>query len=142
MNFTEAIKAMQECKICFRKLDPDIFFKIKDGNTYFKEKGCEWELENNIFKLPDYIAIDWEVSSKEYVKDASVGDILLDNEEDMLMVVIDVDGDYYYTAINENGCVETIDLDCNCYEKVGEYTLIETVIRLLNRCRQDLRNRE
>lgn len=141
MNFTEAIKAMQKGKICFRKLDPDIFFKIEDGHTYFKEKGYEWELEN-IFELSDYTAIDWEVSSKEYVKDASVGDILLDNEEDMLMVVIDVDGDYYYTAINENGCVETIDLDCNCYEKVGEYTLIETVIRLLNRCREDLKNRE
>lgn len=133
---------MQEGKICFRKLDPDMLFKIKDGNTYFKEKGCEWELENNIFELPDYIAIDWEVSSKEYVKDASVGDILWDNEEDMLMIVIDVDGDYYYTAINENGCIETIDLDCNCYEKVGEYTLIETVIRLLNMYRRDLKNRE
>lgn len=141
MNFTEAIKAMQEGKICFRKLDPDIFFKIEDGYTYFKEKGCEWELEN-IFELPDYMAIDWEVSSKEYVKTASVGDILWDNEEDMLMIVIDVDGDYYYTAINENGCIETIDLDCNCYEKIGEYTLIETVIRLLNRCREDLKNRE
>lgn len=41
MNFVEAIKAMQEGKICFRKLDPGILFKIKDGNTYFKEKGCE-----------------------------------------------------------------------------------------------------
>ena len=138
MNFTEAIKAMQEGKICFRKLNPDILFKIKDVNTYFKEKGCEWELENNIFELSDYIAIDWEVSSKEYVKTASVEDILLDNEEDMLMVVIDVDGDYYYTAINENGGIETIDLDCNCYEKVGEYTLIETVIRLLNMYRRKL----
>ena len=141
MNFTEAIKAMKEGKICFRKQDPSILFKITEGHTYFKEKGCEWELEN-IFELSDYTAIDWEVSSKEYVKTASVGDILLDNEEDMLMVVIDVDGDNYYTAINENGCIETIDLDCNCYEKVGEYTLIETVIRLLNRCRQDLQNRE
>lgn len=138
MNFTEAIKAMQEGKICFRKLDPDIFFKIEDGHTYFKEKGYAWELEN-IFELSDYIAIDWEVFSKEYVKYASVGDILLDNEEDMLMVVIDVDGDYYYTAINENGCIETIDLDCNCYEKVGEYTLIETVTRLLNMYRRDLK---
>ena len=91
MNFVEAIKAMQEGKICFRKLDPDIFFKIEDGHTYFKEKGYEWELEN-IFELSDYIAIDWEVSSKEYVKDASVGDILWDDEEDMLMIVIDVDG--------------------------------------------------
>ena len=136
MNFTEAIKAMKEGKVCFRKLDPDILFKIKDGHTYFKERGYEWELEN-VFELSDYMAIDWEVSSKEYVKDASVGDILWDNEEDMLMVVIDDDGDYL-TTIDENGCVKTIDLDSNCYEKVGEYTLIETVIRLLNRCRQDL----
>ena len=136
MNFTEAIKAMQEGKICFRKLDPDIFFKIEDGHTYFKEKGYEWELEN-IFELSDYIAIDWEVSSKEYVKDASDGDILWDNEEDMLMIVIDDDGDYL-TTIDENGCAKTIDLDSNCYEKVGDYPLIENVIRLLNRCREDL----
>ena len=141
MNFVEAIKAMQEGKICFRKLDPDIFFKIEDGHTYFKEKGYEWELEN-IFELSDYIAIDWEVSSKEYVKDASVGDILLDNEEDMLMVVIDVDGDYYYTAINENGCIETIDLDCNCYEKVGDCPLVKNVIILLDEVRKELNNRE
>ena len=137
MNFTEAIKAMQEGKICFRKLDPDIFFKIEDGHTYFKERGYEWELEN-VFELSDYMAIDWEVSSKEYVKDASVGDILLDDEEDMLMVVIDDEDDEYYTVINENGRVETIDLECNCYEKVGEYTLIETVIRLLNMYRREL----
>ena len=56
----------------------------------------------------------------------------------MLMVVIDVDSDYYYTTIDENGYVGTIDLDCNCYEKVGEYPLNETVILLLNRCRKDL----
>lgn len=92
----------------------------------------------NIFELSDYIAIDWKVSSKEYVKDASAGDILWDNEEDMLMVVIDVDGDYYYTAINENGCIETIDLECNCYEKVGECTLIETAVWLLNTYRKAL----
>lgn len=137
MNFTEAIKAMQKGKICFRKLDPDIFFKIEDGHTYFKEKRCEWKLEN-IFELSDYIAIDWEVSSKEYVKTASIGDILLDNEEDMLMIVIDDEDDDYYMTMDENGCIETIDLDCNCYEKVGEYTLIETVIRLLNMYRREL----
>ena len=137
MNFTEAIKAMKEGKICFRKLDPGILFKIKDGHIYSKEGGYEWELEN-IFELSDYIAIDWEVSSKEYEKTASVVDILLDDEEDMLMVVIDDEDDEYYTVINENGCVETIDLECNCYEKVGEYTLIETVIRLLNMYRREL----
>ena len=137
MNFTEAIKAMKEGKICFRKLDPSILFKIKDGHIYYKEGGYAWELEN-IFELSDYIAIDWEVFSKEYVKDASVGDILWDNEEDMLMIVIDVDGDYYYTAINENGCIETIDLDCNCYEKVGDYPLVKNVIILLDEVRKEL----
>ena len=137
MNFTEAIKAMQEGEICFRKLDPDIFFKIEDGHTYFKEKGYEWELKN-IFELSDYIAIDWEASSKEYVKDASIGDILLDNEKDVLMIVIDDEDDDYYMTMDENGCIETIDLDCNCYKKVGEYTLIETVIRLLNMYKREL----
>ena len=60
----------------------------------------------------------------------------------MLMVVIDDEDDEHYTVINENGCVETIDLESNCYEKVGEYTLIETVIWLLNECREVLKNRE
>lgn len=137
MNFVEAIKAMKKGKICFRKLDPSVLFKIEDGHTYFKEKGYEWELEN-IFELSDYAAIDWEVSSKEYVKDASVGDILWDNEEDMLMVVIDVDSDYCYTTINENGCVGTIDLDCNCYEKVGDYPLVKNAIILLDEVRKEL----
>ena len=137
MNFVEAIKAMQKGKMCFRKLDPDILFKIKDKDTYFKEKGCEWELENNIFELSDYIAIDWEVSSKEYVKDASDGDILWDNEEDMLMIVIDDDGDYL-TTIDENGCAKTIDLNCNCYEKVGDYPLVKNAIILLDEVRKEL----
>lgn len=137
MNFVEAIKAMQEGKICFRKLDPGILFKIKDGNTYFKEKGCEWELENNIFELPDYMAIDWEVSSKEYVKTASVEDILLDYEEDILMIVLDNDGDYL-TTIDENGCIKTIDLDSNCYEKVGDYPLVKNAIILLDEVRKEL----
>ena len=138
MNFTEAIKAMQDGKICFRKEYPDTLFRInKEENILLsKEKRCDWYLEENL-GLSDYIAIDWEVSSKEYVKTASVEDILLDNEEDILMIVIDDHGDYL-TTIDENGCVKTIDLDSNCYEKVGKYTLIETVIRLLNRCREDL----
>lgn len=138
MNFTEAIKAMQEGKICFRKLDPRIFFKIEGEYTYFKEKGCEWKLEN-VFEMSDYTAIDWEVFSKEYVETASIGDILLDDEEDRLMIVIDDEDCDYYTTMNENGCVETIDLECNCYEKVGEYTLVETVIRLLSMYRRDLK---
>lgn len=138
MNFTEAIKAMQDGKICFRKEYPDTLFRInKEENILLsKEKRCDWYLEENL-GLSDYIAIDWEVSSKEYVKTASVEDILLDNEEDILMIVIDDHGDYL-TTIDENGCVKTIDLDSNCYEKVGKYTLIETIIQLLNRCREDL----
>nr|DAS29423.1 MAG TPA: Protein of unknown function (DUF2829) [Caudoviricetes sp.] len=138
MNFTEAIKAMQKGKICFRKLDPRIFFKIEGEYIYFKEKGCEWKLEN-VFEMSDYTAIDWEVFSKEYVETASIGDILLDDEEDRLMIVIDDEDCDYYTTMNENGYVETIDLECNCYEKVGEYTLVETVIRLLSMYRRDLK---
>ena len=141
MNFIEAIDVMKDGKMCFREQNPDMLFRIKDRHFQFKEKGYEWCPEN-VLELQDFDATDWEISSKKYAKLAFVGDILWDNEEDMLMIVIDVDGDYYYTAINENGCIETIDLDCNCYEKVGEYTLIETVTRLLNRCREDLKNRE
>lgn len=136
MNFVEAIKAMKKGKICFRKLDPSVLFKIEDGHTYFKEKGYEWELEN-IFELSDYAAIDWEVSSKEYVKTASVEDILLDYEEDILMIVLDNDGDYL-TTIDENGYIKTIDLDSNCYEKVGDYPLVKNAIILLDEVRKEL----
>lgn len=138
MNFTEAIKAMQDGKICFRKEYPDTLFRInKEENILLsKEKRCDWYLEENL-GLSDYIAIDWEVSSKEYVKTASVEDILLDNEEDILMIVIDDDGDYL-TTIDENGCVKTIDLDSNCYEKVGDYPLVKNVIILLDEVRKEL----
>ena len=95
-----------------------IFYKITNNahKLYMKKNNNEEVVKSNV---------------KENTEENNI-------RKDMLMVVIDVDGDYYYTAINENGCVETIDLDCNCYEKVGEYTLIETVIRLLNRCREVL----
>ena len=136
MNFTEAIKAMQEGKICFREKQPDILFKIIDGHSYFKEKGSEWDSEN-IFELSDYIATDWEVSSKKYVKSASVEDILLDDEENILMIVLDNDDDYL-TTIDENGCVKTIDLDSNCYEKVGDYPLVKNMIILLDEVRKEL----
>lgn len=138
MNFSEAIKAMQDGKICFRKEYPDTLFRInKEENILLsKEKRCDWYLEENL-GLSDYIAIDWEVSSKEYVKTASVEDILLDNEEDILMIVIDDDGDYL-TTIDENGCVKTIDLDSNCYEKVGDYPLVKNVIILLDEVRKEL----
>lgn len=138
MNFSEAIKAMQDGKIYFRKEYPDTLFRInKEENILLsKEKRCDWYLEENL-GLSDYIAIDWEVSSKEYVKTASVEDILLDNEEDILMIVIDDDGDYL-TTIDENGCVKTIDLDSNCYEKVGDYPLVKNVIILLDEVRKEL----
>ena len=138
MNFTEAIKAMQDGKICFRKEYPDTLFRInKEENILLsKEKRCDWYLEENL-GLSDYIAIDWEVSSKEYVKTASVEDILLDNEEDILMIVIDDDGDYL-TTIDENGCVKTINLDSNGYEKVGDYPLVKNVIILLDEVRKEL----
>lgn len=83
------------------------------------------------------MAIDWEVSSKEYVKTASVEDILLDYEEDILMIVLDNDGDYL-TTIDENGYIKTIDLDSNCYEKVGDYPLVKNAIILLDEVRKEL----
>lgn len=55
----------------------------------------------------------------------------------MLMIVIDDDGDYL-TTIDENGCAKTIDLDSNCYEKVGDYPLVKNVIILLDEVRKEL----
>lgn len=137
MNFVEAIDVMKDGKMCFREQNPDMLFRIKDRHFQFKEKGYEWCPEN-VLELQDFDATDWEVSSKEYVKTASEGDILLDYEEDILMIVLDNDGDYL-TAIDENGCVKTIDLDSNCYEKVGDYPLVKNVIVLLDEVRKELK---
>ena len=136
MNFVEAIDVMKDGKMCFREQNPDMLFRIKDRHFQFKEKGYEWCPEN-VLELQDFDATDWEVSSKEYVKTASEGDILLDYEEDILMIVLDNDGDYL-TAIDENGCVKTIDLDSNCYEKVGDYPLVKNVIVLLDEVRKEM----
>lgn len=138
MTFMEAIKAMQDGKICFRKEYPDTLFRVnKEENTLLsKEKGYDWYLEETL-GLSDYLAIDWEVSSKTYVKTASVEDILLDYEEDILMIVLDNDGDYL-TTIDENGCIKTIDFDSNCYEKVGNYPLVKNAIILLDEVRKEL----
>ena len=137
MDFIEAIDVMKDGKICFREQNPDMLFRIKDRHFHFKEKGYDWCPEN-VLELQDFDATDWEVSSKKYVKNASIGDILLDGEEDVSMIVIDDDGDYL-TTIDENGCLETIDLDCNCYEKVGFYALIDNVIDLLKTSREELK---
>ena len=110
---------------------------LQNAIRLFKEKGYDWCPEN-VLELQDFDATDWEVSSKKYVKNASIGDILLDGEEDVSMIVIDDDGDYL-TTIDENGCLETIDLDCNCYEKVGFYALIDNVIDLLKTSREELK---
>ena len=137
MNFIEAIDVMKDGKICFREQNPDMLFRIKDRHFHFKEKGYDWCPEN-VLELQDFDATDWEVSSKKYAENASVGDILLDDEEDTLMIVIDDDGDYL-TTIDENGCLKTIDLDCNCYGKVGFYALIDDVINLLKTSREELK---
>ena len=105
-----------------------------------KEKRCDWYLEENL-GLSDYIAIDWEVSSKEYVKDASVGDILWDNEEDMLMIVIDIDDDEF-TVIKETGCVEFVgneELEDDCFKKVDFYNLTDDEITLLSKLRKEMK---
>lgn len=137
MNFIEAIDVMKDGKICFREQNPDMLFRIKDRHFHFKEKGYDWCPEN-VLELQDFDATDWKVSSKKYVENASVGDILLDDEEDTLMIVIDDDGDYL-TTIDENGCLKTIDLDCNCYGKVGFYELIDDVINLLETSRKEIK---
>lgn len=136
MNFIEAIDVMKDGKMCFREQNPDMLFRIKDRHFQFKENGYEWCPEN-VLELQDFDATDWEISSKKYAKLASAGDILLDDEEDILMIVLDNDGDYL-TTIDEDGCIKTIDLDANCYEKVGFYALVDEVIEILNTCRKEM----
>ena len=85
-------------------------------------------------KLLDYRMI----SSKTYVKDATVGDIILDDEENILMIALENSEDDYIMAIDENGCLKTIDLDCNCYEKIGTYALIGDIIDQLSKVRKEM----
>ena len=137
MNFMEAIKSMQNEKICFRGKYPDTLFRIETDCLYSKEKNNQWFLEKTL-GLPDYIATDWMISSKTYVKDATVGDIILDDEENILMIALENSEDDYIMAIDENGCLKTIDLDCNCYEKIGTYALIGYIIDQFSKGRKEM----
>lgn len=144
MTFIEAIKAMQDGKICFRKEYPDTLFRInKEENTLLsKEKGCDWYLEESL-GLSDYLAVDWEICYKNYVQKASVDDVLLDSSENLLMIVIEeLNGNY--RIINENGIVDYLDKEEleNCYYiKVGTSTLVKDAMRFLNKTNKEIENK-
>lgn len=144
MTFMEAIKAMQDGKICFRKEYTDTLFRInKEENILLsKEKGCDWYLEEEL-GLSDYLAVDWEVCCKNYVKKASVDDVLLDESEELLMIVIEeLDGSY--RIITENGIVDYLgeeELE-NCYYiKVGTSTLVKDAMKFLDKINKDIENK-
>lgn len=144
MTFIEAIKAMQDEKICFRKEYPDTLFRInKEENTLLSQKkGCCWYLEETL-GLSDYLAIDWEVCCKNYVKKASVDDVLLDSSENLLMIVIEeLNGNY--RIINENGIVDYLDkeeLEACYYIKVGTSTLIKDAMKFLDKINKEIENK-
>lgn len=144
MTFMEAIKAMQDGKICFRKEYPDTLFRInKEENILLsKEKRCDWYLEEEL-GLSDYLAVDWEVSCKNYVKKASVDDVLLDSSESLLMIVIEDLGENY-RVITENGIVDYLDkeeLEACYYIKVGTSTLIKDAIKFLDKTNKEIENK-
>ena len=144
MTFMEAIKAMQDGKICFRKEYPDTLFRInKEENILLsKEKRCDWYLEEEL-GLSDYLAVDWEVSCKNYVKKASVDDVLLDSSESLLMIVIEDLGENY-RVITENGIVDYLDkeeLEACYYIKVGTSTLIKDAMKFLGKINKDIENK-
>ena len=144
MTFMEAIKAMQDGKICFRKEYPDTLFRVnKEENTLLsKEKGYDWYLEETL-GLSDYLAIDWEVSCKNYVKKASVDDVLLDSSESLLMIVIEDLGENY-RVITENGIVDYLDkeeLEACYYIKVGTSTLVKDAMKFLGKINKDMENK-
>ena len=144
MTFMEAIKAMQDGKICFRKEYPDTLFRInKEENILLsKEKGCDWYLEEEL-GLSDYLAIDWEVCHKNYVKKASVDDVLLDESDDLLMIVIEeLDGSY--RIITENGIVDYLDeeeLENRYFVKVGTSTLVKDAMKFLDKINKEIENK-
>ena len=143
MTFMEAIKAMQDGKICFRKEYPDTLFRInKEENALLsKEKGGDWYLEE--LGLSDYLAVDWDVCCKNYVKKASVDDVLLDSSESLLMIVIEDLGENY-RVITENGIVDYLDkeeLEACYYIKVGTSTLIKDAMKFLGKINKDIENK-
>lgn len=144
MTFMEAIKAMQDGKICFRKEYPDTLFRInKEENILLsKEKGCDWYLEEEL-GLSDYLAVDWEVCCKNYVKKASVDDVLLDSSESLLMIVIEDLGENY-RVITENGIVDYLDkeeLEACYYIKVGTSTLVKDAMKFLDKINKEIENK-
>lgn len=144
MTFMEAIKAMQDEKICFRKEYPDTLFRInKEENTLLsKEKGCDWYLEEEL-RLSDYLAVDWEVCCKNYVKKVSVDDVLLDSSESLLMIVIEDLGENY-RVITENGIIDYLDkeeLEACYYIKVGTSTLVKDAMKFLDKIKKEIENK-
>ena len=155
MTFMEAIKAMQDGKICFRKEYPDTLFRInKEENALLsKEKGGDWYLEE--LGLSDYLAVDWDVCCKNYVKKASVDDVLLDSSESLLMIVIEDLGENY-RVITENGIVDYLDktgdiepvnyldkeeLEACYYIKVGTSTLVKDAMKFLDKINKEIENK-
>lgn len=141
MNFIEAIKAMQEGRICKRREYPYIY-KISNDELCRKiEKKIGWYCDDFQLDPDDYLANDWYITSEKYVHTVKVGDVLLDDEEDILMIVIDISEDDGFTVIKETGCVEYIDkdeLDDDYYQKIGFYALVNDAIEILDTYRKEL----
>lgn len=141
MNFIEAIKAMQEGKICRRRESPYIY-KISDNELCRKiEKQSCWYCDDFQLDPDDFLAENWEITFEKYVYSVSIGDIILDDEEDILMIVIDIDDDEF-TVIKETGCVEFVgneELEDDCFKKVAFYNLTDDAITLLSKLRKEMK---
>ena len=141
MNFIEAVKAMQEGKIC-RRRESLYIYKISDNELCRKiEKQSCWCCDDFQLDLEDFLSDDWEITREKYIHSVSVGDILLDDEEDILMIVIDIDEDGF-TVIKETGCVEFVgdeELEDDCYKKIDFYNLANDAIILLNKVRKEMK---
>lgn len=72
MNFIQAIEALQEGKLVYRKsYDFNHWWSSNAGNEWGRELLIYFEndtcfLDNNVFTVDDYLATDWEI--KEEIK--------------------------------------------------------------------------
>lgn len=141
MNFVEAIEAMQEGKIC-RRRGSSYIYKISENELCRKiEKQSCWYCDDFQLDLDDFLSNDWEITREKYIHSVSVGDILLDDEKDDLMIVLDIDEDGF-TVIKETGCVEFVgdeELEDDCFKKIGFYALANDAIEILDVYRKEMK---
>ena len=125
MTFIEAIKAMMDGAICWRKSNKRLLFKIDGINNELKvrEEGYTIWDTNLYLTGDDFLADDWEKSIFKSFNNLAVGDIVYDEKYDCIMFVVSKTKDtvsfYYQSGICE--CLNTNDSENRIFRYIDTY---------------------